>query len=199
MGPRNSKPGLQDVALHRPPTGVLLQLHMARRMPLGLPVQSAGRLQDMRFLARLAWSMSGDAKRILYAYCMSCSSWQTPSLQAGGSTSMSVPCSCCGSQTHQCGLPAQQLPPPFSHCHWPAVHLAYSNADEGVKPGLQPAAMQLLLWGVVSKHSHTALGSSEGSGSPLQSAQQNHSSSSSSSSSSNSSDDLLQCCASAAA
>jgi hypothetical protein len=43
--------------------------------------------------------------------------------------------------------PAQQLPPPLSHRHCPAMHCAYSSAADGVKSGWQSEARQLLLWG----------------------------------------------------
>jgi hypothetical protein len=64
--------------------------------------------------------------------------------------------------------PATHLLLPLSRFHCPPMHVAYRSGVDGEKPGRQLAARQLLPCGVVSEHSHTALGSSEGSGSPRQ-------------------------------
>lgn len=102
-GPRSSKPALQEVAVHRPSRGVLLQFQLAGCTSMGLPVQSA---------------------------------------------------------TH--------FPDPLSRFHCPAMHDAYISGLEAEKPGRQLSTRQLLPCGVVSEHPHSALGSSEGSGSPWQ-------------------------------
>jgi hypothetical protein len=64
--------------------------------------------------------------------------------------------------------PARHCPDSLSRFHCPAMHDAYISGLEAEKPGRQLSTRQLLPCGVVSEHPHTALGSSEGLGSPWQ-------------------------------